>query len=253
MADFKDKRVLITGGSRGIGRHLSLGFAAAGAKVVVNFQSAADAAQSVVAEITENGGEAIAVQADIGIRGDVDAMFDQMDAAFGGIDILVNNAGLSRDVPFLDMTDQDWDAVISTNLKGPFLCAQAAARRMVDQKVQNGRIINISAVTSLVGRDNAANFSASKGGVNALTRALAVELGPNITANAIALGFFDSPLVRELFTPQQVADVESKLPTNRMGTFDEVQGMVFYLASEAGAFVTGQTLSLDGGQIIRLP
>ena len=253
MADFKDKRVLITGGSRGIGRHLSLGFAAAGAKVVVNFQSAADAAQSVVAEITENDGEAIAVQADIGIRGDVDAMFDQMDAAFGGIDILVNNAGLSRDVPFLDMTDQDWDAVISTNLKGPFLCAQAAARRMVDQKVQNGRIINISAVTSLVGRDNAANYSASKGGVNALTRALAVELGPNITANAIALGFFDSPLVRELFTPQQVADVESKLPTNRMGTFDEVQGMVFYLASEAGAFVTGQTLSLDGGQIIRLP
>lgn len=245
--------MLITGASRGVGRHLALDFAAAGARVAVNYVSSKGPADEVVAEIISNGGEAFAVGADIGSSRDVNAMFDSIAERWGGLDILVNNAGLNRDAPFLEMTEDEWDAVIATNLKGPFLCSQRAAKLMQDENIRTGRIINISAVTSLVGRGDAANYSASKGGVNALTRALAVELGPSITVNAIALGFFDSPLVQDLFSDAQIAEVAAKLPSGRLGAFDEISHLTQYLASDAAGFVTGQTISLDGGQIIRLP
>jgi len=247
------KRVLITGASRGIGQHLAKDFAAQGARVAVNYFQSPEAAESVVAEIADDGGDAFAVGADIGSADDVQRMFDQIETRFGGLDILVNNAGLNRDGPFLDMTEEDWDAVMATNLKGPFLCCQAAARMMRANPDGTGRIVNISAITSQMGRANAANYSASKGGVNALTRALAVELGPGITVNAILLGFFDSPLVREVFSADQIAAVEKNLPAARLGQFSEVSAMVRYLASDAAGFVTGQAISLDGGQIIRMP
>ena len=250
--DLNGKRALITGGSRGIGQQLALDLAASGARVAVNYHQASEAADQVVADVIKAGGDAFAVQADIGQADDVRRMFAEVDARFGGLDVLVNNAGLSRDVSFLEMREEDWDAVIATNLKGPFLCCQAVARMMTERGDGTGRIINISAITSLVGRPNAANYCASKGGVNALTRALAVELGPGITVNAIALGFFDSPLVRELYTADQIATVEGGLPSGRLGAFSEVTALVRYLASDAAAFVTGQTISLDGGQGIRM-
>ena len=252
MDTLTHKRVLITGASRGIGRHLAFDLAGQGARVCVNYQQSRDAAEEAVAEIHDKGGDAFAVQADIADAGQVEAMFTEMTARFGGIDILINNAGINRDGPLTDMTEEDWDTVMATNLRGPFLCCRAAARAMLAVPGGQGRIVNISAITSLVGRANAANYSASKAGLNALTRALAVELAPGITVNAIALGFFESPLVHEVFTPEQIAAVESGLPAGRMGRFDEIAALVRYLASDASAFLTGEVISLDGGQFIRM-
>ena len=247
---FQRKRVLITGASRGIGQQLAMDFAAEGAKVVVNYQASSEAAERVVSEIKAAGGEAYAAQCDIGQRAEVGAMFEEMETRFGGIDILVNNAGINRDAPFLEMTDEDWEAVMSTNLTGFFLCCQEAARRMVTG--EGGSIVNISAVTTILARANSMNYIASKGAMNAMTRAMAVELGPKVTVNAIALGFVDSPLVREIFSKERLEEVESSLLTGRMGTFGEVSAMVQYLASEEAGFVTGQVVSLDGGQAVKL-
>lgn len=250
---FSGKSVLITGASRGVGRQLALDFAAAGAKVALNYTSSAAATDEVVAEITAVGGEAFAVGADIGQSDQVAEMFSQFAERYGSVDILINNAGINRDSAFLDMSEEDWDAVMNTNLKGPFLCSQAAARMMAKQGISDGRIINISAVTSMVGRAGSANYSASKAGLNSLTRSLAIELGPNVTVNAIALGFFDSILVREVFSSEQIAAVEGKLPVRRMGQFDEISALVQYLASASAGFMTGQVVTLDGGHIIQLP
>ena len=252
MKKFSGKRVLITGASRGIGRHLALDFAAEGACVGVNFHQSQSAAEDVVKEIITSGGDAFAVQADIAIPEQVQAMFAEIRSRMGGVDVLVNNAGINRDGPFLQMSEDDWDTVIATNLKGPFLCSQAAAGSMMSEKSASGRIINISAITSLVGRGNASNYSASKAGLNSLTRSLAVELGPDITVNAIALGFFESPLVHEVFTADQIAEVQAKLPVGRMGKLNEVSALVLYLASDAAAFLTGEVISLDGGQFISM-
>ena len=249
--DFTGKRVLITGAAKGVGRQLALDFARAGAQVVINFLSSEEAANQAIQEIEDIGGIALAVKADISDRAQVLSMFEEIDRGFGGLDILVNNAGLNRDRPFLEMSEQDWDQVLSTNLKGPFLCSQEAAKRMGNDN--GGRIINISAVTSVAGRANAANYASSKGGLNALTRCLAVELGPNITCNAIILGFLDSPLVREVFTAEQIAYVEEKLPSGKMGTFEELSRLVQYLASPHAGFVTGQLIGFDGGHLSRLP
>lgn len=249
MLKFREKRVVITGASRGIGAHLASHFGQHGAHVAVNYSGSRDAAEAVVAEIKSAGGTAFAIRADIGSKPDVDAMFAAVSDQMGGVDILINNAGLNRDGPLVDMSEADWDAVANVNMKGPFLCSQAAARLMPQS---GGRIVNISAVTALLGRANAANYSASKAGLNALTRSLAVELGPAITANAIALGFFDSPLVRDIFSPEQIAAVEEKLPVGRMGHFSEVAALVDYLVSEPAGFLTGEVISLDGGQRMSL-
>lgn len=251
MDDLNGKRVVVTGASRGIGRHLALDFASRGAQVCVNYQTSKADADAVVEEIAEAGGEAFAAAADVGQRSEVHAMFAEVAARWKGIDILVNNAGINRDSAFDDMTDADWDDVLSTNLKGPFLCSQAAVRLMRGEG-SGGRIVNISAVTSLAGREGACNYSASKAGLNALTRCLAVELGPDIAVNAIALGFFESPLVHEVFSREQIAAVENSLPIGRMGRFEEVAGLVRYLCSDAAAFLTGEVISLDGGQFIRM-
>ncbi len=246
------KRVLITGASRGVGRQLAEDFAAEGAQIAVNFQRSSDLANEVVSEITAAGGQAFAVQADVSIGVDVQRMFEDIETRFGGLDILVNNAGINRDAPIVDMTEDHWDAVVATNLKGPFLCSRSAARLMKSENSGRGRIINISAITSQVGRANAANFCASKGGLNALTRALAVELGPDITVNAVDLGFLNSPLAREVFTAEQFASAVASIPAGRLGEFAELSALVRYLASDAADFMTGQSIGFDGGQVIRL-
>lgn len=251
--EFSGKRVLITGASRGVGRKLAEDFAAKGAKVAVNFHRSSDLADELVSEITTAGGYAFAVQADVGVSHQVQRMFEEIETRLGGLDVLVNNAGINRDGPFRDMSEDDWDAVIATNLKGPFLCSQSASRLMLAGKNTRGKIINISAITSQVGRNNAANFCASKGGLEALNRALAVELGPKITVNSIVLGFLNSSLAREVFTAEQITAAERKTPAGRLGEFSEVSALVRYLASDAADFITGQAISLDGGQIIRMP
>ncbi len=249
MTEFDGKTVVITGAGRGIGRRLAADFAAAGARVVVNYATSADGAREVVEEIGATGGAAMAHQADIADAAAVAGMFDAALDAFGSVDVLVNNAGLNIDKPFLELGEDDWDRVCDVNLKGPFLCSQAAGRAMVAAK--RGRIVNISAVTAVEARKNAANYCSSKAGLNMLTKCLALELAPFVSVNCLALGFIESAIVHQVFSEDQLVAVVGETPLGRMGTYDEVSDAVRYLASDSAAFITGQTVILDGGRVMR--
>ena len=249
MPLFAGRTVLISGAGRSLGRQLALDFGHEGANVVVNYSSSEEAAHEVVAEVTEAGGHAIACQADISKRADVNAMVDAAMATHGAIDILINNAGLSLDAPFLEISEEAWDRVMDVNLKGPFLLSQAIGRHMVEAGY--GRIINISATSAVHARIGNANYAASKGGLHLLTQSMALELGPNVTVNTVALGFVDSPLVRELFSEEQLKQAENDVPLKRMTTYEETSQFVMMLASDASGFMTGQTIPFDGGRVMR--
>ena len=249
MSEFAGKTVLITGAGRGLGRHTALGFAVAGANVCVNYAHSATEAGEVVAEIESSGGKAIACKADISDFEQVRVMVGATTDAFGAIDILINNAGLSIDGPFLEMKEADWDRVYEVNLKGPFLVSQAVARHMVAGN--GGVIVNISATTTTYGRPNAANYCSTKAGLNMLTKCMALELGPEIRVNGLGLGFVDSPLVRDLYSEEQVAEAIEATPLKRMTTNQETVSFIRLLASESTAFVTGQTIMFDGGRNMR--
>jgi 3-oxoacyl-[acyl-carrier protein] reductase len=239
---------VITGASKGVGREMAVAFAADGAKVVVNYGSDRDGAESTVEAIQRSGGEALAVKADVSRRQDVEEMLRRTLETFGGVDILVNNAGLSRDLPFLELTDEDWDRVIAVNLRGPFLCTQVFGAEM--KRRGRGKVINISSGSATRARVNAANYCSSKAGVNSLTQSTALELAPEIQVNGIALGFIDSELVRQLFTPEELERVAAASPAGRMGRMEEINRLALYLASSDSDFMTGQTLLLDGGRIL---
>ncbi len=249
MFDFTGKTVLVTGAGRGIGRQIALDFAAAGASLCVNYAHSASEAKRVVEAIERQGGKAIACEADIADSAAVAAMVERTVQAFGAIDVLVNNAGLSRGGPFLDITEADWDDVYAVNLKGPFLVSQAVARRMMDG--DGGVIVNISATSTIFGRAGAADYCATKAGLNMLTRCMALELGPRVRVNGVGLGFVDSPLVREVFTDEQLQEVLATTPLGRMTTMQETAAFVMLLASGSTAFVTGQTIMFDGGRMMR--
>ena len=249
MPLFAGRTVLISGAGRSLGRQLALDFGHEGANVVVNYSSSEEAAHEVVAEVTEAGGHAIACQADISKRADVNEMVDAAMATHGAIDILINNAGLSLDAPFLEISEEAWDRVMDVNLKGPFLLSQAIGRHMVEAGY--GRIINISATSAVHARIGNANYAASKGGLHLLTQSMALELGPNVTVNTVALGFVDSPLVRELFSEEQLKQAENDVPLKRMTTYEETSQFVMMLASDASGFMTGQTIPFDGGRVMR--
>jgi 3-oxoacyl-[acyl-carrier protein] reductase len=249
MSRFSGKSVLITGAGRGLGRQLALDFAAEGAKVAVNYSSSPEAAERTVAAIREKGGHAIACRADISRADDVNAMVAEVLAGHGGIDVLINSAGLSMDAPFLELTEAAWDRVIDVNLKGPFLLSQAVGRHMV--AAGHGSIVNISATTAVNARAGNANYAASKAGLNMLTQCMAIELGPHVNVNTVALGFVDSPIVRELFTAEQLDAARDGVPLKRMTTYEETSAFVMMLASPTAAFVTGQTIPFDGGRVMR--
>src|SRR5215475_3098999 len=238
--EFDGKTVLITGAGRGIGQTLARDFAARGASIVLNYAASADGAEKTVHEIGAAGGQAIAVRADIADAAAVNAMFDVARDAFGHIDILINNAGINIDRPFLELSDTDWDRVVDVNLKGPFLCSQVAGRDTV--KNGSGRIVNISAVTAIDARRNAANYCSSKAGLNMLTKCMALELAPHVAVNAIALGFIDSPIVRQLYSDEQLAAIVGETPLGTMGTHKHVSELVRYLASGGATFLTGKTI-----------
>lgn len=249
MPEFTGKTVLITGAGRGIGRHTARGFGAAGANVCVNYAHSAAQAEKVVSEIEASGGKAIACKADISDHEQVKAMVDATIDAYGSIDILINNAGLSIDGPFLEMEEADWDRVYEVNLKGPFLVSQAVARNMIAG--DGGVIVNISATTTTYGRPNAANYCSTKAGLNMLTKCMALELGPSIRVNGVGLGFVDSPLVRELYSEDEVALAIEGTPLKRMTTNEETASFIKLLASKSTSFVTGQTIMFDGGRNMR--
>lgn len=240
------KVAVVTGASRGIGRAIAADLAAHGATVTVNYNASSDAANEVVAAITEQGGAAKAIQADVSQFDQAQALIKQTLDAYGQIDILVNNAGTTRDKLLLLMKEADWDTVLATNLKSVFNCCKAVARPMIRRK-KGGRIINISSVVALVGQAGQANYAASKAGIIGFTKSLAKELGSRqITVNAVAPGFFPTALTAVL-PEDTVAASQEFIPLGRWGELPEVAYLVSFLASDKAAYMTGQVISVDGG------
>jgi 3-oxoacyl-[acyl-carrier protein] reductase len=242
-----DQVAVVTGGSRGIGRGVCEALAAWGARVVVNFLSRTDEAAAVVDGIRGAGGLAVAIQADIRRPDDVDAMMAQILERFGRVDILVNNAGVVRDGLLLAMAWDDWREVIATNLDAVFLCTKAVVTPMLRQR--RGRIVNISSVVSERRGVGQCNYAAAKGGLNAMTRALARELAPKgITVNAVAPG----PVLTDMTRPMLAAlpRRDSRLPLlGRVGVPADIADVVLFLASDAARFITGEVIHVNGGAL----
>ncbi len=241
-----DRVGIITGASRGIGRSIALALAAEGAKVVVNYASSSSAAEEVVGAITEAGGEAIALQADVSKLDQVEALVNQTLEKFSRIDVLVNNAGITRDTLLLRMKPEDWQAVIDLNLTGVFLCTRAVSKVMLKQK--SGRMINIASVSGQMGNPGQANYSAAKAGVIGFTKTVAKELATRgITVNAVAPGFIETDMTHDL----KSEEIIKYIPLGRYGKPEEVAGMVRFLAAdEAAGYITGQVFNVDGGMVM---
>ena len=244
-----DRVALVTGGSRGIGRAISLALAAAGATVVVNYRGNAAAADETVAVISAAGGKAIAIQADVANGDDVKRLFSEVSSTYGRLDILVNNAGITRDTLMMRMKDEDWDAVLDTNLKSQFLTTRAAISTMV--RARYGRIINITSVVGLMGNAGQANYAAAKAGIIGFTKSVAREIGSrSITVNAVAPGFIDTELTAVLNDEMREA-LKKQIPLGRLGSPEDVAGVVTFLASDQAAYITGQTFNCDGGMVMQ--
>ena len=246
------KTAIVTGGGTGIGKAIALEFARAGADVAICGRTAANIEQ-VRDEIIALGRRSLAVLADVRVREQVEKMVQAVLAGFGHIDILVNNAGLNRPTPILDLTEETWDLVFETNLKGLFFCTQAVGRHMVERKY--GRIINITSTSSLGANElGQAAYSSSKAGLNAFTRSTARELGPyGITANAIAPGRILTALVYNTRTDPQVLEEFIRGGTEgnvlgRIGTVDDVSRLALFLASDDAAYITGEVIAANGGR-----
>ncbi|HEY1012019.1 MAG TPA: SDR family oxidoreductase [Herpetosiphonaceae bacterium] len=237
---------LVTGASKGIGWGVARALAGAGARVAVAARSS-DELEQLTAAIRADGGEAAAFALDVRDLGQIERTFAAVHATFGRLDIVVNNAGLGANHPALEVTEADWDELMDVNLKGLFFCCQAAGRIMLPQGA--GRIINMSSQASVVGIRDHAVYCASKGGVNQLTRVLALEWSAlGVTVNAVAPTFIYTPGTAErLDAPEYRQSVEARIPIGRVGTIADVAGAVVYLASPAGAMVTGSVLMVDGG------
>lgn len=240
----KDKVAVITGASRGIGRSIALALAEAGAKIVaVDIDLAAT--EATVAELKALGIEALAVQGNVTLAADAEKMIDAAVQAFGRVDILVNNAGITRDGLLMRMKDEDWDAVLTVNLKGAFLCTRAAAKVMTKQR--SGRIINIASVVGQMGNAGQANYCASKAGLIGLTKSNARELAKrNVTVNAVAPGFIATAMTDAL--PEKVREeLAAQIPLERLGSAEDIANAVVFLAAEKSAYITGQVIAVNGG------
>jgi 3-oxoacyl-[acyl-carrier protein] reductase len=247
--DLTGRVALVTGGGRGIGRAIAQALAGAGATVVVNYRGNAEAAEACVAAITAAGGTASAIQADVSQSADVDTLVRSLIAAHGRLDILVNNAGITRDNLLLRMKEDDFDQVIATNLRGAFLCTKAVLRQMGKQR--SGRIINIASVVGLSGNAGQANYAAAKAGLIGFTRSTAREIaGRNVTVNAVAPGFIETEMTDVLDDATRQA-IRETIPLGRFGAPEEVAALVCFIASDAAAYITGQTLTIDGGMVMQ--
>ena len=240
------KSVLITGASRGIGRSTALKFAQNGYHVFINCRSSVDALEKVKAEIDNNGGSCTIVTGNVGNPDDVRSIFNTIKEITGGIDVLINNAGISYIGLLTDMTDSDWDNIISTNLSSVFYCSRAALPYMVSQK--SGKIINISSMWGTCGASCEVAYSASKSGMNGFTRALSKELAPsNIQVNAIACGVIDTEM-NACFSEEERQDLMYDIPAGRFADPQEVADLCYTLAT-GHPYMTGQVIGLDGGYI----
>lgn len=242
------KVAIVTGASRGIGRSVAIALAKAGAKVVINYAGNEKAAREVLDTITSNGGQAIIAQADVAKVDAVDDLVKQTIDAFGRVDILVNNAGITRDALLMRMKEEDWDAVMNTNLKGVFNCTKSVSRLMMKQR--SGKIINMTSVVGIMGNAGQANYAAAKAGVIGFTKSMAKELASRgINVNAIAPGFISTDMTSVL-SDQVKADLNNKIPLGRLGNPDDVAAAVVFLSSDLANYITGQTLNVDGGMVM---
>ncbi len=247
--DLADKVAIVTGGSRGIGRAIALELAASGASVVVNYRTGATEADAVVAQITEAGGKAVAFQADVSDSTTIEPLIKAATDTFGGLHILVNNAGIARDNLLMRMKDDEWDAVIDTNLRGAFLLTRAAMRPMM--RARWGRVITITSVIGLIGNAGQSNYAAAKAGLIGFTKSVAREMASRgITANAIAPGFVDTAITATLNETQREA-IMASIPLGRWGQTEDIARTVTFLASDAAGYITGQTLAVDGGMTMQ--
>jgi 3-oxoacyl-[acyl-carrier protein] reductase len=242
------KTALVTGASRGIGRGIARRLARDGAAVAVNYRSSRDEAESLVAEITGSGGRAIAVGGDVASAADVAAMLDRAVKELGGIHILVNNAGVAADMLTVRLSEQDWDRVLDTDLKGAFLTTKAALRPMMRQRW--GRIINIASVVAYTGNAGQASYAAAKAGMVGLTKSVAREVATRgITANVVAPGLIDTEMTERL--SNEIRDwMLGQIPMDKPGTVDDVAAAVAFLAGAEASYITGQVLNVDGGMVM---
>ncbi len=243
--DFGGKTAVVTGGSRGIGRAVCLELAKGGANVVLCYAGNETAANETVSACEALGAKALAVKCDVADSAQVKALMDEAVKAFGRIDILVNNAGITRDGLLMMMKEDDFDAVISANLRGTFLCMKAVSRLMMKQRY--GRIVNLSSVVGLRGNAGQVNYAASKAGVIGMTKSLAKELASRgVTVNAVAPGFINTDMTAAM--PQAAKDaMMPTIPMQRLGAPEDVARAVAFLASDSAAYITGQVLAVDGG------
>ncbi|MBW8010057.1 MAG: 3-oxoacyl-[acyl-carrier-protein] reductase [Chloroflexi bacterium] len=241
----QERIAVVTGGSRGIGKAIALELAERGAAVVVNYISSAKAAQEVVSHIESHGGNALTVQADISDFNQAQDLINSAMEKYDKIDILVNNAGITRDTLIMRMTEDDWDVVQNTNLKGTFNCSKAAIRPMMRKRY--GRIINITSVSGQIGNAGQANYSASKAGQIGFTKALAREIASrNITVNAIAAGYVETDIWDGVPEEARSGFLEM-IPLGRKGEPEDIAHAVAFLASDEASYITGQVLAVDGG------
>ncbi|MEH2445272.1 MAG: 3-oxoacyl-[acyl-carrier-protein] reductase [Nostoc sp.] len=247
MTLLQDKVAIVTGASRGIGRAIAIELASQGAIAVINYASSSAAAEAVVTEITDAGGQAIAIQADVSKIDQVDALVNAVIEKFSRVDILVNNAGITRDTLLLRLKPEDWQAVIDLNLTGVFLCTRTISKIMLKQR--SGRIINITSVAGQIGNPGQSNYSAAKAGVIGFTKSVAKELATRgITVNAVAPGFITTDMTSNLNNSE---DILKYIPLGRFGQPEEVAGMVRFLAADpAAAYITGQVFNVDGGMVM---
>ena len=253
MIRLRDKVALVTGGSRTIGRTIALGLARQGAEIVVNYVEQQQAAEEVKGEIEKMGRKCLLFRADVGKSTEVNRMVETAIKKFGKIDILVNNAAIGPYKKFLEVTEEFWDRMMEVNIKGPFLCSQAVARHMIKQGA--GKIINISSTSGEMVSPGSMTYSTSKGGLNTLTKGMALELAPyKINVNAIAPGVVETDGTRKAISPPAIRDAYRKaVPLGRITQTDDLIGVVVFLASEESRYITGEVITIDGGWSVYKP